>query len=104
MDKNELYRLMLQKEKEFERNKLKRSILTIFVYAAVFFVVCLLAEGVEDAPLQEILGNALFCLFISGVFFVVNSAVLGHLFSKSRNEYEFIKDLKIQIDEMDTKA
>lgn len=108
MDKNELYRLIQQKEKEFDRAKLKRFILTVLGYAAV---ICYLVFGRELKEvsifsldgLLEIGGAYLAGVFIAGFFVFFSIPVFHWLFERSAAEKKILKDLEEQLNDMSKK-
>ena len=98
MDKNELWKLYYQKDKEFEAAKTKRSILTILGFAVFYFVVLYF---IEKPTGLDILGNVIFALIIAGIHFFVNAIVFGHLTNKGRAESEALNAIKKQIDNIE---
>lgn len=98
MDKKELYVLLSKTEKQAERAKLKRAITTILAYAVAIF---LILYFVEKPTGIDILGNFIFSLFLSGINFVINGAVFGHLYRVSEAERSRTEELKNQVSKLE---
>ena len=98
MTKNELWRLYCEKEREFEKAKTKRSIITIAVFAIVIFLLIGFGERPDDI---EIFRNILVSIVLAGIYFVVNGAIFSQLFSTSENERKTLDGIKKRMDEAD---
>lgn len=106
MDREELYRLIQKKEKEYGRAKLKRFVLTVLGYAAA---ICYLAfgrefEGVTILSLDGLITLAdtyLPSVFIAIPFVFFSIPVFNWLFEESASENKHIEDLKKQLNDMD---
>lgn len=101
MDKNELYRLIQQKENENERNTFKRFIYTALIHAAILFVILCATEGIAGVGIFDLVCALAGCA-IAGVLFVsVNAAIYGYLAEKNASEKRVIENLKKQLNEID---
>ena len=98
VEKNELCRLLAQKEKEFENAKTRRMIITILVFSAVFFLVLYSAESPTGL---EIIGVALASIFLAGLYFFLNAIVFSTLFQKSETEKKVLEFLRKKISEIE---
>lgn len=98
VEKNELCRLLAEKEKEFETAKLKRMIITILVFSAVFFLLLYFAEYPTGL---EIIGMALASIFLGGLSFFVNAVVFTTLFRRSETEKKVLEFLRKKISEIE---
>lgn len=98
MEKNELCKLLAEKEKEFEKAKTRRIIITILVFSAVYFLVLCY---VDHPTGLEILGEALAAIFLGGLHFYVNSIVFSLLFQKSETENKVLEFLRKKISEIE---
>lgn len=96
MDKKELYVLLSKTEKQAERAKLKRAIITILVYAVAIFVFIYLFEKPTGL---DVVGDLLFSLFLSVINFLINGLVFGQLYRISEAENRRIEELKKQLAE-----
>lgn len=99
MDKNELLKLYYQKDKEFEAAKGKRTILTILLFAVVYFVV--MYALTKPADWKGVCGNLLASIFIAGIHFWFNSIIFLTLFNKSDAETKTLQDIKKRISELE---
>lgn len=101
MDKNELYRLIQQKEKENERNTFKRFIYTVIIHAVILFVILCATDGIAGVGVLELVCALAGCA-IAGVLIVsANAAIYGYLAKKNAGEKRVIENLKKQLNEMD---
>lgn len=98
MDKNELYKLLLNKEKEVEANRNKRAIITIFAFSVIYFFIFYFAKKPTGI---EIIGVVLGSIFIGSVHFFLNSIVFSTLFRKSEAENKMLESIKERIKEID---
>lgn len=97
MDKNELWKLYHEKDKEFEKAKGKRTLVTILGFAIFYFVVLYWLWKPTDI---KGIGEALIAaLFFGGLHFLVNAAIFSHLCNKGRDESEVLKQIKKKIEE-----
>ena len=101
MDRNELWRLIQQKEKEYDRKKFKRFIYTILLYAAVFFVLEFIRGG--SFKVLDILGLAVGCIFIGGIFATFSAIIFGQLNRVSEAENKELERLKEKLSKLDEK-
>lgn len=96
MDKNELWRLYCEREKQVEKARNKRAIITVFVFASAFFLYTYFIERPTGA---EIIGNALASIVLAGIYLVVNAVIFGQLYKVSDNERKMLEELKKRMDE-----
>jgi Na+-driven multidrug efflux pump len=108
MDKNELYRLIQQKEKEYDRAPLKRFVFTVLGYGVVFCAALLWLHS-DDITifsfdgLLEIGGAYLAGVFIAGFFVTFSAPVFHWLYESTAREKRILEDLKKQLNDMDKK-
>lgn len=96
MDKNELYRLLVEKEKQFEKAKERRAIKTILAFSVVFFVLLCWAEKPSGI---EFLWTAVLAIVMAVVHVFVNATVFGWLSMQSESERKYLEQLKKQLSE-----
>lgn len=96
MDKNEMYKLLVVKEEQFEKAKQKRAIKTVLAFAIVFFLILC---WVESPAGIEFLWTAILSVVVAGIYFVVNSAIFGWLSLQSESERRYLEDLRKQLSE-----
>ena len=93
-EKKRLYRLLCEREKEFESAKLKRMIITIIGFAIFYFYVF---YGLEKPTGIAIL----FCVLLSIVFatahFFINATIFGALAQKGRAESDILENIRKEI-------
>ena len=106
MDREELYRLIHQKEKEYEYAPLKRFVLTVLGYGVAFCAIILMQTS-DDITifsldgLLEIGGAYLAGVFIAGFFVTFSAPVFHWLYESTASEKRILEDLKKQLNEMD---
>lgn len=101
MNKNELYKLLAETEKQADKAEIKRIIITVIGYAiGICYVFCLLGDVTGFA---NIAGMFLISIFTSGILLLINSVVYHWLFESRRIERERIEDIKKQISELQAK-
>lgn len=101
MNKNELYKLLSEAEKQADKARLKRVIITVVGYAiGMCYIFCLLGDvsGFADIALFFLLA-----LIASLVLFFINTAVYHWLFERSRIEQARVENIKNQISALDAK-
>ncbi len=96
MDKNELYKLLVVKEAQFEKAKERRAIKTILAFAIGFFLILCL---VEEPSGIEFVWTAVTAVIMAGFHVVVNAAVFGWLSLQSETERKILEDLRKQLSE-----
>lgn len=91
MDKKELYRLLAEKDAQFEKAKRKRSFKTILAFSIVFFV--LFCYQLKPSGLDYI-GCALISVLVGGVHFIVNAPIYSYLVLQGEAERKYLEDLR----------
>lgn len=98
MNKNELYKLLYAKEKQFESAKLKRTIITILFFAVLYFLYFYLDKN----PIGiEIVGTFLVALFVGGFHVWLNAIVFSTLFRKGEYERTTLEEIRRKISEIE---
>ena len=96
MDKNELYRLIAEKDAEFEKAKTKRLMKTILAYAIAFF---LLFCYLKRPSGLDFIGYALISVLVAGVHVWINSPIFSYLVRQGEAERKYLEDLRKQLSE-----
>ena len=96
MDKKELYRLLVEKEKQFEKAKERRAIKTILAFAVVFLLILC---WVEKPSGMEFIWAAVAAVVMAVVHVFVNATVFGWLSMQSELERKYLEDLRKQLSE-----
>lgn len=91
--RNEILKLHARKEKEFERNKLKRFALAVLLYTGVFFVV----EYIKTGSLYDFGDTLIGCLFGAIGMVIFSSFVFNWLFKSSESEERYLQELKNEL-------
>lgn len=91
MDRNELYKHLVETDKKFEKAKEKRAIKTILAFAVVFFIFLCLDE--KPSGIEFVLAAVVSVVF-SGIYFVVNSLVFGYLALQGDAERKYLEAIK----------
>ena len=100
MDRNDILRLIAKKEKEFERNKLKRFALTVLFYTGIFFAI----EYIKAGGIQDI-ADTLFGCLLGGIGIVLLSAIVfRQLFDMSEREKSYLEELNNELAFVDYNA
>ena len=101
MNKNELYKLLVAKERQFEKAKERRAIKTILAFAVVFFLILC---WVEKPSGIEFIWAAVVAVVMAVVHVFVNATVFGWLSMQSESERKYLEDLrkKLYPDQEDT--
>ena len=94
MDKNELYRMLVEKEAQFEKAKERRAIKTVLSFAIVFFLILC---WVETPSGIEFVWAAILAVIMAGIYVIVNAAVFGWLALQSESERKYLEQLKKQL-------
>ena len=102
MDRNTLMLLIHQKGREFDRNRLRRAVQVILVFAAVLlFAVFIFTDYFAGRTFEDIIGIAVLCLIYSCVNFIVNAPIFWHLTNKNKAESDMLENLKQQLKEVE---
>lgn len=106
MDRNQLWRLIQQKEKEFERAKMKRFIITVLVYAAIICALCFWREfkGFNIFSIDGIrtLAETYLPSVLIAIPFVLFSVIIfNQLQTCETRENAILEDLRKQLKEVE---
>ena len=104
MERNELWRLIQQREKEHERNKQVRFAKTVLLYAAVFCGIRYLQGGFTNYYWQHVVGEVLACIFVAVVFVLFSSIIFGQLFEASESEKRALERLRLELAQLEREA
>ena len=96
MDKKELAKQIYEMEKKAENAQTKRNIITIAIFALVFFLIFCLAE--KPTGIYDVLGTAVLSLMVATAHVVINAGIFGRLYEISESERKTIKALREQLD------
>lgn len=101
-EKAELIQKINKLDKQFERNKLIRSLITVALYSIANVVIAYLIFDSRDVTLDlhTILEIAIACTIFAGVSYVVNAAVFSFLIRRGQDEQETIESLNKRLDEL----
>ena len=101
MENNELRKLLLEREKMFERRKLKRAIYTILFYAAVYSLVFFWQGRFRSADIWDILSEVVIAIILSGITVLVNGIIFSQLVKVAKAEDEALEYIRKRIEKMD---
>lgn len=101
MKRNELYRLIQQKEREFEREKQKRAAFTVTVYTVVLLFVLYAQKQLHLSSFLEFAGDVIFCAVLSTIAFIANGVIFHQLFTVSEGEKKHLEYLKKKLEDME---
>lgn len=97
MDKNELWKLYCQRDKEFEKAKGRRTLITIIGFA-IFYFTALYSFG-KPTDLKDFGAMLMVSLVFGGLHFWINAPIFVYLCNKGREESEVLKHIKKRMDE-----
>lgn len=101
MDKHELQKQYFELEKKFDANRSKRAFIAFIFYTfGVFLIWCIFSCPIEDG-LLGVAAMFVVSIPISGILFLINTAIFGYLTNRIRIEENILKDLKSKIDAND---
>lgn len=94
---NRLYRLLQERDAEFEKAKGKRTIITILGFS-IFYYWLFFNQGNPTGV--ELLLIIIPSIIVAGFHFFVNALVFVYLFNKSKTENEILDDIKKRIKDL----
>ena len=101
MDRNELIKLINEKERQFEKNKLKRAALSFPVFFIMNFILLGWIEGFfESMTLSALIDTAFLALVYTVILFFASAIIFGQLVNMSRREEDYIKELNKKLYEI----
>lgn len=98
MDKKDLYKLLHDKEEQFDRAKRKRAIKTILALSLVIFAIIYFVQKPRD--IIELSGTFLAAIFLAGIDFWIHAIIFTQLCGISKSENRMLEDIKKQISKM----
>lgn len=97
MNKNELYRLISEKDAQFEKAKERRTIKTILAFAVVFFLILCKFENPSGI---EFVWTAVLSIIFAAIHFFVNALIFSHLVLQGEAERKYLEELRRQLSEL----
>lgn len=108
-----LYQRLYEMDKEFEKAKGKRFIITMLAFTAFYFVITMMLPGNTDTKLvitaifsssiPKIIAALLVSTVLAWFHFWINATIFGHLSTKSREERVILDGIRKQIKELEKK-
>lgn len=95
-DKNTLWKLYMQRDKEFERAKLTRSIL---VYLLFVLLNAILVYFVTSG--ESIIGSLIVSAVVSAIRFFIDAPIIIHLYERGMSENKQLEAIKQRIRELE---
>lgn len=99
MDKNELYKLLSERERKIETEKPKRAGKMMLLLTIPYFMLLYAVEAPKG--LSEIGATLILALITSVIGFFINAFAFGYLFSRINAEKNEIDYIKKQIAELE---
>jgi uncharacterized membrane protein (DUF106 family) len=96
---NRLYRMIYEKDQEFEKAKGKRMIITTLGFAAFYFWLLSALEGTPTGI--DVLYAIVGAIFLAGIHVWINSLIFGYLANKGRSESEALDFIRKRIRELE---
>ena len=97
MNKNELWKLYYERDKEFEKAKGRRSVITIIGFSC--FYLWVFYANWQPTNLKGFGAILIFALVVGVLHFWINATIFSYLCNKGRDENEVLKQIKKRIDE-----
>lgn len=98
---NRLYRLYYERDKEFEKAKGRRTLLSVLGFSVWYFwIYC---NFLAPSGIREVLLSIVFAIITSVFHVLINGTIFWHLIDNSRREYERLEHIKKQIQELEKK-
>ena len=109
---NRLYRQLHEKDKEFEKAKGNRFIITMLVFTAFYFVILMIGAGfshissvleaISSNTIIDILGIAIASILLAWFHILVNATIFGQLSKIGRREREVLDGIRSTIKDTET--
>ena len=99
MKAHELWQTIQRMEKKVQRNRLKRFLYTVLLYAVAVCVILYWQGQFEGLDLWGILWKFVVCFIQAGVFVLLSTPIFDHLNSCDRAEDNMLKSLRKQYHE-----
>ena len=102
MEKNSIHELrqeLAREEERVDKAKGKRCIITILLIGAVFFLLAIKANEINN--LLEFILTLIACVFGAGIYFFVNSLIFTPLFTMAQSDNARIERMKKEIAELE---
>ena len=100
--RNELIIEISTKEKQFEKNKLKRAGLSFFAFFVINFILLGWLEGTFENPTAYNIGEtAILAIIYTVIIFFASLIIFGQLFNIARGEEDYLKALNKKLSEME---
>ena len=97
-ERDELYRQITRLEKQFEKNKFRRMILTICGIAVVFLIMFFISNVINNV--KDFVIGIIASVVGAWIYFYVNLLIFTPLFSISQSENERLETLKRKYNEL----
>jgi hypothetical protein len=108
---NNLYQILYRRDQAFQRAKGKRTIKTVLIFAAFYFVTIMIANGytsitttveaIFSKEIFDIIGIALASIFLASLHFFLNGIIFGQLFNIGRDESDVLESIRKRIRELE---
>ena len=96
--KDNLYKEIMLFEKRIEKNKIKRTVITIVVFAIAFFATFVFLG--KPVTLLDYLGDVVASIVLAGIYFVVNGLIFSQLIEAGRSEDRALENMKKRYSEL----
>ena len=97
MNKNELYKLLIEEERRVENEKTKRIIITILFFAIAFLLMWYFWFSDEKPTVLEIIVAFLGSVILAGFHTWANAIIFSTLFTKAESEKRMLEDIRQKI-------
>ena len=101
-ERNRLYRLLYERDKEFEAAKLKRMIITIIGFSIAYFYLFFAISKVYGViTWYTIIFLTIASIIVSVFHFFINASIFGALAQKGRAESDILENIRKEISKLD---
>ena len=104
MDRNEVWKMLQEREKQHERNQLMRFAKMVLFYAAVFCGIRYLQGGFANFYWLHVLGEILACIVVAGVFVLFSSIIFWQVFEANEGEKRALERLRLELAQLEREA
>ena len=102
MNRNELIKMINEKEKQFQKDKLKRAGLSFVALFVVNFILLGLVKGsFENINISTLGDTVLVAILYTAILFYVSMIIFGQLFDMSRREERHLRELNEKLSKLE---
>lgn len=93
-ERDRLYRLLSEKEKEVEKARTKRLITTMTAFTVAYYIIL---YWMDEPSGFDLIANIFVALIFAGIHLAVNGVIFSQIFDAVRAENKMLDDIRKQI-------